>query len=180
MEHDRRIGASLAPPDGCAGGSLVMRTRCHAVRLAAAIVASGVVVAGCGGAAAGGAPRYEVRARAIPGLGKVITDGQGFTLYMYVPDHRGASQCYESCAVQWPPLVLPPGVTRPSAGPGIRDGLLGTVRRRDGALQETYNGWPLYLWQGDTVPGQATGQGEDMGLWYTVAVTGAVDKATPS
>ncbi len=154
------------------------------VFLAVAVVASAAAAVGCGGgpggAGAGGAARYEVLARTIPGLGKVITDGRGFTLYMYVPDHRGASRCAGLCARQWPPLVLPRGVTRPRAGPGVKAALLGTVRRGGGALQETYAGWPLYLWQGDTAPGQATGQGEDMGLWYTVAATGAVDKGTPA
>jgi predicted lipoprotein with Yx(FWY)xxD motif len=142
------------------------------------VVAGAVLAAGCGGGPAGG-PRYEVRARMIPGLGRVITDGQGFTLYMYVLDHRGVPRCAGLCARQWPPLVLPPGVTRPQAGPGATAALLGTVRRGDGALQETYNGWPLYLWQGDEAPGQATGQADDMGLWYTLSADGAVDKGTP-
>jgi predicted lipoprotein with Yx(FWY)xxD motif len=144
----------------------------------AALTAGAVTVAGCGGAASG-APKYELQARAISGLGQVVTDGQGFTLYMYAPDHRGVSRCYGLCASQWPPLVLPRGVTRPRGGPGIRASLLGTVRRSDGALQVTYNRWPLYLWQGDAAPGQATGQADDMGLWYTVSVTGAVDEGTP-
>jgi predicted lipoprotein with Yx(FWY)xxD motif len=163
--------------DGRAGGRWAARARSRTVCLAVAVVASAAAAVGCGGGP-GGAPRYEVLARSIPGLGKVITDGQGFTLYMYVPDHRGVSRCAGLCARQWPPLVLPHGVTRPQAGPGVRAALLGTVRR-GGVLQETYDGWPLYLWQGDTAPGQATGQGEDMGLWYTVAATGAVDKGTP-
>ena len=144
----------------------------------AALTASAVTAAGCGGPASG-APKYELQARAISGLGRVVTDGQGFTLYMYAPDHRGVSRCYGLCASQWPPLVLPRGVTRPRAGPGIRAALLGTVRRDNGVLQVTYNRWPLYLWQGDGAPGQATGQADDMGLWYTVSVTGAVDEGTP-
>jgi predicted lipoprotein with Yx(FWY)xxD motif len=142
-----------------------------------------IVLAGCGSDGAGGpdaSPHYEVLAGSIAGLGKVITDGQGFTLYMYAPDHRGASQCYGVCARQWPPLILPRGITRPRAGHGVKVALLGTVRRRGGDLQVTYDGWPLYLWQGDTLPGEATGQAADMGLWYTVSVTGAVDRGTPT
>lgn len=173
------VRPGLRPGRGCAGGGRATGARCRAVCLAVVVVASAVVTVGCGGGPGGGGPRYEVRARAIAGLGKVITDGQGFTLYMYVPDHRGASRCGGLCARQWPPLVLPRGVTRPRAGPGVRAALLGTVRRGDGVLQETYDGWPLYLWQGDEAPGQATGQADDMGLWYTVAVTGAVDTGTP-
>jgi predicted lipoprotein with Yx(FWY)xxD motif len=145
----------------------------------AATVAAGVLAAGCGGGTANSVPKYVVLARTIPGLGEIITDGKGYTLYMYAPDHQGPSQCSGFCAQQWPPLVLPRGVTRPKAGPGVRAALLGTVRRSNGELQETYGGWPLYLWIGDSRPGEATGQADDMGLWYVMSVTGAVDKGTP-
>jgi predicted lipoprotein with Yx(FWY)xxD motif len=143
------------------------------------LIAVTMTVAGCGSHAAGAAPQYELQARSIGGLGKIVTDGEGFALYMYAPDHRGPSRCYGFCAEQWPPLVLPRGVTRPEAGPGLDKALVGTVRRSNGTLQETYAGWPLYLWQGDTAPGEATGQADDMGLWYVLSVTGAVDRGTP-
>ncbi len=143
------------------------------------MLAIAIGVAGCGSAAPASAPAYQIQARTIDGLGKIITDGQGFTLYMYAPDHQRASECSGFCAQQWPPLLLPSGVDKPTAGPGVVASLLGTVRRSDGRLQATYNGWPLYLWMGDTAPGQATGQADDMGLWYVMSVTGAVDKGTP-
>jgi len=136
-------------------------------------------LAGCGGAPARTPPMYEVLTRTIPGLGEVVTDGKGFTLYMYAPDRQGLSRCYGFCAQQWPPLVLPGGVTSPKAGTGVRPSLLGTVRRANGQLQATYGGWPLYLWIGDTAPGQATGQADDMGLWYVLSAAGAVDRGTP-
>jgi predicted lipoprotein with Yx(FWY)xxD motif len=147
--------------------------------LATAAALSTAAVASCGNGRAVGPPQYEVLTRGIPGLGQVITDGQGFTLYMYRPDDRGPSQCNGFCAQQWPPLMLPSGVTRPKAGPGVRASLLGTVRRANGELQETYGGWPLYLWIRDTSPGQATGQAVDMGLWYAMSVNGSVDQGTP-
>ena len=155
-------------------------SRCRRLAgLLAAAVIIGVAAAACGSGPAAGPPQYVVQARSIPGLGEIVTDGQGFTLYMYMPDHRGPSQCSGFCAQQWPPLVLPRGVTRPKAGPGVRASLLGTVRRANGELQETYGGWPLYLWIRDSSPGQATGQADDMGLWYVLSVTGAVDRGTP-
>lgn len=55
---------------------------------------------------------------------------------------------------------------------------LGTARRPDGVRQVTYDGWPLYTFRNDVRPGQATGQADDMGAWYTVAVNGAIDYGT--
>ncbi len=104
-------------------------------------------------------PSYEVTARTIPSLGRVLVTGQGLTLYLFVPDHRSVPTCYQICSVQWPPDLLPSGVAHPVAGPGISPKLLSTVARSNGSRQITYNGWPLYRWLPDTAPGQATGQG---------------------
>jgi len=153
-----------------------MPTRTH---LGTILVACGVAggVAGCGTShPAVGAPAYQLRARTVPGAGRVLADGRGYTLYVYIPDHRGPYQCYGVCARAWPPLTLPAGARRPVAGPGVRAALLGTVRRAGGARQVTYNGWPLYLYERDDEPGQATGQAENMGLWYLVSASGVVDK----
>jgi predicted lipoprotein with Yx(FWY)xxD motif len=149
---------------------------------------AGAAVAGCGG---GGTaittpfvtthhtlehgPAYEVKVGNIDGLGPVLVDGQGLTLYMFESDQRGSpSHCYNICEVQWPPLILPSGVSRPLAGPGIHAGLLASSPRRDGTTQITYNGWPLYLWPQDRAPGEATGQAltNGGGRWYVVEVSG--------
>jgi predicted lipoprotein with Yx(FWY)xxD motif len=124
----------------------------------------------------GQAAGWQVRAGQVRGLGTILTDGRGFTLYMYQPDRRGRSVCSGLCATEWPPLVLPRGVTRPAAGPGVNPSLLGTAPRAGGVLQVTYNRWPLCLWQDDTAPGQATGQAEGMGAWYTMSVSGSIDR----
>ena len=66
-------------------------------------------------------PDYEVKAATVSGLGPVLVDGQGITLYIFETDHQGSpSRCYDICAIQWPPLVLPAGVAHPIAGPGIQ------------------------------------------------------------
>jgi predicted lipoprotein with Yx(FWY)xxD motif len=120
-------------------------------------------------------PEYEVTTGSVDGLGTVLVDGQGLTLYMYATDVRGKpSRCYDICAVQWPPVVLPPGVTRPVMGSGIDEALLGTAPRTDGTTQVTYNGWPLYLWPPDRAPGKATGQAltNAGGLWYVLSPAG--------
>jgi predicted lipoprotein with Yx(FWY)xxD motif len=55
----------------------------------------------------------------------------------------GPSQCYGDCAAAWP-VYFAKGTLR--AGTGVKQSLLGTVRRRDGRRQVTYNGWPLYYY----------------------------------
>jgi predicted lipoprotein with Yx(FWY)xxD motif len=128
------------------------------------------------------APHYEVRTGTVKGLGKVLVDGQGFTLYLFVPDKQsGTSTCYGQCAVAWPPLLLPVGVSAPVAGPGVNASLLGVTSRTDGSTEITYDKWPLYLWQSDSEPGQATGQALNNlgGLWYVVAPDGQAITTRP-
>ena len=159
-------------------------------RLLATLAVLGLVVVGAAGCSDGTSvttpfvtsapvllhgPEYEVRTGRVSGLGTVLVDGRGITLYMYATDTRGQpSVCYDICAVQWPPLVLPSGVAAPVAGSGVQAALLGTAPRHDGTTQITYNGWPLYLWPPDRAPGMATGQAltNAGGLWYVLTPAG--------
>jgi predicted lipoprotein with Yx(FWY)xxD motif len=128
-------------------------------------------------AASGPVPVYEVMTGTVHGLGKVLVDGQGFTLYVFAPDkHSGRSTCYGRCASAWPPLVLPGGVSQAPAGSGVRSALLGTTTRRDGSVEVTYKKWPLYTWVVDTAPGDATGQDLNNlgGKWYVITPAGLV------
>jgi len=154
--------------------------RASAVRAALACAASAVLATSCGSAAANGPPAYEVRGTVISGLGRILADGAGMTLYLYAPDNRGPSVCKLGCLLGWPPLVLPKGVAKPLSGPGIDPALLGTDRGPGGRLQVTYNKWPLYLYQGDLSPGQANGQADAMGLWWVISVSGTVDRNVAS
>jgi predicted lipoprotein with Yx(FWY)xxD motif len=128
-------------------------------------------------------PEYEVTTGKVTGLGTVLVDGKGITLYLFGNDVKGQpSRCYNICSIQWPPLVLPPGVASPVAGPGISPSLLGTSKRSDGSTQITYNGWPLYLWPPDRAPGMATGQAltNAGGLWYVLTPAGKAIVTPPA
>ena len=96
-------------------------------------------------------------------LGTFLTDAKGMTLYLFTKDVPGISNCYDQCAVNWPPLLTDGSAT----GPDLVAGGLGTTERKDGALQVTYNGQPLYYWINDHKPGDTTGQNVG-GVWFIV------------
>ena len=105
-------------------------------------------------------------------FGRVLFDGRGRALYAFTRDRRGGpSQCYGACATAWP-VYFAKGSLR--AGKGVKRSLLGTIRRRGGRLQVTYNGWPLYYYVGDRRPGQILCQNvrEFGGLWLVVRPSG--------
>jgi predicted lipoprotein with Yx(FWY)xxD motif len=79
------------------------------------------------------------------------------TVYNFTNDVKdsGKSACSGGCLTKWPALTVPAGGT-PTAGSGVT-GKLATITRDDGTLQVTYNGLPLYFFQGDKAPGDANG-----------------------
>ena len=101
-------------------------------------------------------------------LGELLVDGEGLTLYAFLPDEQSTSTCYDSCAANWPPLT---GAAE--AGPGVDEALLATVDRDDGTAQATYDGWPLYYFAGDSAPGDTNGQGVGDN-WYVIAPDGEI------
>ena len=104
--------------------------------------------------------------------GPALVDRRGFALYLFTHDRSAASSCYGACAAAWPPYVV---TGRPSAAArGAHARLVGSVRRRDGRLQVTYAGHPLYYYVGDRRPGQVLCQAvaEFGGTWYVVAPDG--------
>ena len=105
--------------------------------------------------------------------GTVLFDDKGRVLYGFTRDKRGGpSRCYGACAAAWPVYYKPGG--KLTGGKGVRQKLIGTVKRNDGRLQITYNGRPLYHYVGDTSPGAIGCQNvsEFGGLWLVVAPSG--------
>jgi predicted lipoprotein with Yx(FWY)xxD motif len=90
---------------------------------------------------------------------EVLTDAKGMTLYIWDKDAQGVSNCYDKCAVNWPPLLVP-------ADTAV-SGDFTLVDRTDSDQKiVAYKGWPLYLWVKDKVPGDMTGDGVG-GTWHT-------------
>lgn len=100
--------------------------------------------------------------------GTILVDPDGHSLYLFLPDQQREATCTGACAQAWPPLTAPNEV---AAGPGVDADLLGTIERPDGALQVTYNGWPLYRYSGDLAPGDTNGHGL-LNVWFAVTPVG--------
>jgi predicted lipoprotein with Yx(FWY)xxD motif len=135
-----------------------------------ALALLGGALAGAGGgpasSSAGSAAVGTLRTEVVSGT-TVLANGKGLTLYWFAPDTSTKSTCYGACAQYWPPVPGPD-----HAGNGVT-GTLGTIRRTGGALQETYDGHPLYTYIGDSGPGQAHGNNLNLngGLWHEVVVS---------
>jgi predicted lipoprotein with Yx(FWY)xxD motif len=146
----------------------------HWIKLLIALAAAGVVSATAAALAlAGGnaATRGATVKIAGSSLGRILVDSKGITLYDFVKDKGTTSVCYGACAALWPPLLT---TGKPVAGPGVRASLLGTTKRKDGKLEVTYGGHPLYYFVTDRKPGQTTGQGVNQfgGPWWVLSPKG--------
>ena len=109
-------------------------------------------------------------------LGSFVVDDKGMTLYLFTKDTPNTSNCYDKCATAWPPLLT---TGNPVAGDGVDASKLGTTTRTDGAVQVTYNSWPLYYYAKDKAPGDVAGQ--DVGkVWFVVSPAGDKVEAAAS
>jgi predicted lipoprotein with Yx(FWY)xxD motif len=157
------------------------------------VLVSAVVFAGCGSSsssstssstsaatttAAGSSPSspgVKISAASVSGLGTVLVNGQGHTLYTFAPDKDSKVTCVGVCATVWPPVRLPSGA-KPVAEGGVNASLLGSDPDPSGGRVVTYKGWPLYTYVTDTSAGSASGQGVQLngGVWYVISTSGAV------
>ena len=127
--------------------------------------------AGPSPAAASGAPGKATLGDAASGLGTVLVNAQGRTLYLFAIDSATMSACTGDCATFWPPLATK---EEPTVGAAENASLVGTITRADGSSQVTYNGHPLYTYAGDQKPGDTTGQGLVVfgGAWFALSAGG--------
>jgi predicted lipoprotein with Yx(FWY)xxD motif len=169
----------------------------------AALAAVGVLAAGCGSnssgsgsggmggygsggtaPASGGASSVATVSATSTGLGMILVDGNGRTLYLFEKDQPNQSACAGACVAAWP---VDQSSGTPKAGSDVTASLLGTIKRGDGSTQVTYNKHPLYYFARDSQAGQHNGQGVDAfgAKWFVVtpagaAVSGGATATTPA
>lgn len=103
-------------------------------------------------------------------FGTMLFNSHRQAIYVFGADRRRKSNCYGECAALWPPVYT---TATPRAGSGVRAALLGTIKRRDGRLQVTYSGRPLYYYAHEG-PGQVRCHDVDLngGIWKVIAPSG--------
>lgn len=128
------------------------------------------------------ATAHTLRARAAAGatvelretaLGKVLVNSAGFTVFEFTKDKKNKDACVtiSGCTEVWPPLEV---TGTPTAGTGVNGKMLKTIKLPSGASQVTYDGRPLYLYVGDSGPGETSyvGAKEFGGTWYALNAKG--------
>ena len=158
----------------------------------AAIGGAGLLLAACGGSSStssssgggGSAAAYTLSIANVSGLGSVLVNGSGQTIYTLSSEAGGKLTCTDDngCTKVWPDTELPSGVTAAIAGSGVQSSQLGTVTASDGKLYVTYGGYPLYTYTGDSGPMQNHGQGivSFGGTWHAIGASGKPVTASAS
>lgn len=111
-----------------------------------------------------------VTTKGIDRFGEILTDHQGWVLYLFTEDGENRTNCTGTCALNWPPLLT---ARDPSSAGNANAALLGTIRRDDGTRQVTYKSRPLYYFNRDRLAGEARGQGV-FDAWYVVNAQGQI------
>lgn len=163
------------------------RSRSIGVLAAGTVPLLAAVAAGCGGgsATASSSPPKTAGGQAATlgvsetGIGQILVNSQGRTLYLFKADQGTKSACTGACAGAWPPLVVK---GKPSLGAGINASLVSTTTRPEGTTQVVYNGHPLYLFAQDRKAGETNGQGVSAfgAAWFALNSGGDQVSAQPS
>lgn len=98
---------------------------------------------------------------AITPLGEILVGPNGMTLYTFDNDTAGVSNCYDNCAVNWPPFYAEAGA--------MVEGNWSIVTRTDGTLIWAHDGLPLYYFINDAVAGDTNGN-QPEGRWHVVVI----------
>jgi predicted lipoprotein with Yx(FWY)xxD motif len=103
-------------------------------------------------------------------FGSMLFDSKKQAIYIFENDRKGETVCYGECAEAWPPVYTD---SDPVAAKGVDQDLLGKVKRRDGKLQVTYAGQPLYFYAHEA-PGEVRCHNVNLngGLWWVVGPDG--------
>lgn len=89
----------------------------------------------------------------------VVADTKGRVAYTFDVDDANVSNCYDACAKAWPPIL--------TKDASVLKAPMGVTTRKDGTLQLTLEGQPLYFFAGDKNPGDINGDGLG-NVWHII------------
>ncbi len=89
----------------------------------------------------------------------VVATEDGKVAYTFDSDEGSVSSCYGPCAKAWPPILIKDAKALKAP--------MGTTQRKDGSLQLTLEGQPLYFFVGDKNPGDINGDGLNK-VWHII------------
>jgi predicted lipoprotein with Yx(FWY)xxD motif len=141
---------------GCGSSSSSSETTSTGSTAASELSAAKEEAAVTTSAASSSAEATPISLGSAAGVGKILVDSEGMTLYYFQKDQKGSgkSKCEGACAEAWTPLTTK---GEPEAMSGVKSAMLGTITRSDGTTQVTYAGWPLYTFVEDKKPGEDNG-----------------------
>jgi predicted lipoprotein with Yx(FWY)xxD motif len=96
---------------------------------------------------------------ATPSIAATLVADNGKSVYVFDKDAGGTPSCYDACASNWPPYLA-------KASEKKGDGWA-MAKRKDGSMQWTFGGKPLYFFAGDKKKGDTAGDGMG-GMWHAV------------
>jgi predicted lipoprotein with Yx(FWY)xxD motif len=82
-------------------------------------------------------------------FGKILATPGHLALYTWNKEKDKKVHCTGSCEKVWPAITVPSGATVAKHVAGAM-GVFGTIKRRDGRTQVTFNGRPLYTYHQDS------------------------------
>src|SRR3954465_2586180 len=154
-------------------------------RISLAVLAAAAIPVGALAAANSSSPTPSAAKAKAPalklsktGLGTIVVDGKGRTLYAFGHDLKNKSRCSGACAQNWPPAVAP---AKPTVAKGMDRSKLKVIKRGDGSRQLSYNGHPLYRFALDSARGDTNGQNVTAfgGTWHVLSKRGGVVTKAP-
>ncbi len=103
-------------------------------------------------------------------FGEILWGPNRQVVYIWEQEPTDEAECYGECAAAWPPVLT---TGKPVAAGRVKDALLGTTTRRDGSIQVTYNGHPLYYYAHEG-PGEVECHNISThgGLWWVIMPAG--------
>lgn len=172
LNHHRAVAWPIAT---LASASILLAACSSSSKAASTSPVTSVASPAAGGSSPSNAS-VTLSASSVVGVGTVLVDGNGRTLYVLASEKGGKITCTAAggCTTIWPAVVLPSGMSKGIAGSGVQASLLGTVNDPAGGVRVTYGGWPLYTFKADTASGTAKGQNlkDSFGLWSALSPSG--------